>query len=93
MILHIHAPQPQMKSLTRASCGDCKQESLFVGFHTPWYGWDETCVRCGRHWQDGEWLPLDFYRYARRDSISRARKRWRTSPAKVITRTLAGDQK
>lgn len=86
--IHIYAPQPDHKSLTRAPCFDCKQESLFVGFNTPWLGWDETCIRCGRRWQDGEWMALDFYRHARRDSIRSARKRWRRSTAKVIKRAI-----
>jgi hypothetical protein len=31
-----------------------------LAFFTPWYGWDSTCIRCGRQWQDGEWSELPF---------------------------------
>lgn len=47
-------------------------------FFTPWYGWDSTCIKCGREWQDGEWCPLDFVRQSRQKSIAAAKKRWRS---------------
>jgi hypothetical protein len=31
-----------------------------IQFHTTWYGWDSTCIKCGRNWQDGEWMDLPF---------------------------------
>lgn len=48
-----------------------------ISFHYMWYGWDSTCIRCGRQWMDGEWMELDFYRYARRDNINTAKSHWR----------------
>lgn len=77
MTLHIHAPQPTEKSIRAGHCPDCKRRSWFIGIFTPWYGWDKTCLRCGRHWQDGEWVPLAFVRQARQKSIDRAKRRFR----------------
>jgi len=41
---------------------------------------DTTCIRCGRQWQDGEWMPLAFSRAARLESVERARAYWRSMP-------------
>lgn len=67
----------QQRDILRRLCGDCGRRSYFTAVHTPWYGWDVTCLRCGRSWQDGEWTPLAFRRDARRLSIQDARRRWR----------------
>lgn len=75
--LHIHAPQPSMRRILAAKCLDCKKRSRFVAFFTEWYGWDQTCLRCGRRWSDGYWMPLEFYRFARRNNINAAKKQWR----------------
>ena len=52
-----------------------------LSFFTPWYGWDSTCIKCGRNWQDGEWTDLDFVRQSRQKSIDRAKNLWRRMPA------------
>ena len=75
--VHIHAPQPDLKRIDTCVCPDCKQRTRMLCFHTPWYGWDDTCLKCGRHWQDGEWMPLPFERRARQNSIDSAKRRWR----------------
>jgi len=31
-----------------------------LSFFTPWYGWNSTCIKCGRQWNDGEWCELPF---------------------------------
>ena len=77
MDLHIHAPQPDMKAIGYKLCLDCGWMSRFVQFHTPWYGWDSTCLKCGRHYSDGEWMPLDFVRQSRQKSIDHAKARYR----------------
>jgi len=48
-----------------------------IEFFTPWYGWHSTCIRCGRRWCDGEWMPLPFMRGARKQSVDEAKKAWR----------------
>jgi hypothetical protein len=76
-IVHIHAPQATEKYHKFANCPDCGKTSLFLSFYTEWYGVDSTCMRCGRRWCDGEWMPLLFYRHARRDNKKSARRQWR----------------
>jgi len=78
--LHIHAPKATAKTAIAMDCPDCKKRSRMLEFFTPWYGWDSTCIRCGRNWQDGEWIPLDFIRQSRQKSIAAAKKQWRSMP-------------
>ena len=80
MNIHIHAPQATSKSCKAGNCPDCKKRTRFIGFFTPWYGWDHTCIRCGRRWADGEWMPLPFMRGAREQSIESAKSYWRRLP-------------
>jgi hypothetical protein len=75
--IHIHAPAATDRKLWRHICLDCGKNAYRVSFFTPWYGWDSTCLKCGRHWQDGEWMALDFMRGARQKSIDSAKKQWR----------------
>lgn len=76
-LVHVHAPAPSIRRVLCGNCPDCKQRSRFLAFFTEWYGWDKTCLKCGRQWQDGHWSPLPSHRYARRDSIAAAKKVWR----------------
>ena len=76
-LIHIHAPQATEKTIHSGHCHDCGKRSWFVGFFTPWYGWDVTCLRCGREWADGEWMPLPFMRGARQNNIDSAKRRYR----------------
>lgn len=79
--VHIHAPATTAKTLgVLQCCPDCKKRTRVLSFHVPWYGWDSTCLRCGRRWCDGEWMPLDFVRGSRRKSIDAAKRRWRALP-------------
>jgi hypothetical protein len=78
--IHINAPQATAKKADFRECPDCGKRSLFLSFFTPWYGWSATCLRCGRNWQDGEWMALVFYRHARRDNIRSAIRIWRAMP-------------
>ena len=77
--IHIHAPQPTEKRIQTGVCPDCKKRSRFIAFFTPWYGDHTTCLRCGREWMDGEWMPLPFIRGSRKITIAAAKKRWRTT--------------
>lgn len=74
---HICAPEVTDRSIRAGHCPDCDRRSRFIAFFQDWYGWRQTCIRCGRTWDDGEWLPLDFERAARRKSVERAKARWR----------------
>ena len=75
--VHIYAPQPTRKNILSGDCPDCKQRTKFIGLFTEWYGWDTTCLRCGRKWADGEWMALDFVRGSRQKSIDSAKRAYR----------------
>lgn len=77
MMLHIHAPAATERAVRAGNCLDCKRRSRFIGTLTPWYGWRMTCLRCGRSWCDGEWMPLEFERGARSSSIASAKRAFR----------------
>jgi NMD protein affecting ribosome stability and mRNA decay len=79
-IVHIHAPKATAKRVIAGHCPDCKKRSRFLVFHTPWYGNNQTCLRCGREWADGEWMRFPFVRGAREASIATAKMRWRRMP-------------
>jgi hypothetical protein len=76
-MIHINYTRTHDRKVTRKICPDCKQKSVFIHFFQEWYGWDSTCLNCGRRWCDGEWMPFAFYRNARKDSIESARMRWK----------------
>lgn len=78
--VHVHAPRSTAKRAVACVCPDCKKRTRMLEFFTPWYGWASTCIRCGREWQDGEWMRFESYRYARRDSIKSAKEVWRRMP-------------
>jgi hypothetical protein len=76
-VIHIHAPMPIGKHVHSGTCPDCKRRSRFIGWSYEWYGASNTCLRCGREWQDGEWMPLPFMRGARQHNIDAAKRRFR----------------
>lgn len=75
--IHIHAPKPTRKKLITGQCPTCKRKSWFVAVFTPWYGWDQTCLRCGEEWQDGQMCPRPFMPAWRKKNIEAAKKSWR----------------
>ncbi len=77
---HIHAPIATAKLAVATTCPDCGKRTRMLAFFTPWYGWQSTCIRCGRQWCDSEWMPLDFARGVRQQNIERAKRRWRSMP-------------
>lgn len=83
--VHIHAPEVTDKAITATVCPDCKKRTRMIQFFQDWYGWHSTCLRCGRQWDGGEWLQLDFRRGVRADNIRRAKQRWRNLSPRVST--------
>ncbi len=79
-MIHINAPQPTAKNIYAGKCPDCKKRTRYLAFFTPWYGWDSTCIKCGRNWIDNEWMPLTFEPQSRQKSVARAKKLWRKLP-------------
>jgi len=66
--VHICAPQGY-RFAHAGTCLDCGQRTRFIGISYVWYGSDSMCLKCGRCWSDGEWMPLDFVRGSRQKSI------------------------
>jgi len=75
--IHIHNPQPSLKAINITVCLDCNKRTRMIQFFTEWYGWNSTCLKCGRRWCDGEWMPLEFARGVRKRNIELAKKNWR----------------
>lgn len=90
--IHINRARYGAKSITRSHCPDCKTVTRFMGFHQEWYGWEETCLRCGRRFADCEWLPLEFRRGVRADNIKQAKHTWRHTDAEIIKRVMAEER-
>jgi len=74
---HISLTRMDDMKITRDYCPDCKKRSYFFNFYQEWYGWHSTCLRCGRQYADGEWIHLEFSRFARKQNIESARRCWR----------------
>ena len=77
MTVHLCAPKPQNRFTSKTTCPSCNRPTLMIGISYEYYGVDVTCIRCGRNWKGGEWMPLDFFRHARRDNIRRAKRAYR----------------
>lgn len=75
------SPTLTSQSIRAGDCPDYGKRTRFINFHYEWYGTDSTCLRCGRTWSDGERMPLPFERGARRKSIERAKRLWRSRQA------------
>ena len=78
--IHIHAPCPTAKRIFTTICPDCDMRTKMLEFYTPWYGWDSTCIKCGRNWLDNEWMDLTWERQSRQKSVARAKELWRKLP-------------
>ena len=83
MNVHIYRSVINEKKSEIVDCPSCKERygnnknSLHLIFLFEWNGPERICMRCGRRWSDGEWMPLQFYRHARRDNILSAKRMWR----------------
>ena len=58
--VHVHAPQPDAFGISRHHCPTCNRRTYMLWRHTPWYGTDDACLRCGEEWQDGERAERPF---------------------------------
>ena len=75
--VHVYAPRATARSVRAAECPDCGRYTRFLCWSHEWHGPSQVCLRCGREWEDGEWMPLAFERGSRQKSIERAKARWR----------------
>lgn len=91
--VHIHAPPVTRKAAQATKCPDCQRRTRMLSFFQEWYGWHSTCLRCGRQWDGGEWLPLEFQRGVRKANIARAKQRWRMLAAPTLdeAKRIAGE--
>jgi hypothetical protein len=74
-------PDPVQRKISTQYCQDCKQQSWFLSWWYEFYGPTEVCLRCGRRWEDGEWMPLALERGSRDKSIAQAKQVWRENTA------------
>jgi len=51
--LHVQAPQPDLVIERNGHCPKCKTITRFIMACVPWYGPQETCLKCGTVWNDG----------------------------------------
>ena len=86
--LHIHNPTVTYRRILTMTCPDCKRRSRLLGFHQSWYGWRDTCLRCGRTWDDGKWTPLPFAKNARAQQIAEVKARWRAVQGEIFKCTV-----
>ena len=82
--VHIHNPPVTMRRIVTMCCLDCGKRTRLLGFHQDWYGWRDTCLRCGRTWDGGEWLPLPFVRGSRQKAVAATKAHWRRTRGDVI---------
>jgi hypothetical protein len=75
--VHVHAPQPDAFGISRHHCPTCQRRTYMLWRHTPWYGTDDTCLRCGEEWQDGERSERPFAPRWRDRRKARARQLFR----------------
>jgi Zn ribbon nucleic-acid-binding protein len=75
--VHIYAPPATHRFVLAKTCPDCGKRTRMLGWSYEWHGASLTCLRCGREWQGGEWMPLPFIRGAMAHNIAEAKARWR----------------
>ena len=79
--VHIYAPVSTRKRIIAGVCPTCARWTRFIGLFYEWYGWHETCLRCGDQWSDGELLERPFARGWRQCSIDAAKEHYRAALA------------
>lgn len=85
-------PTPIKREIIAGECSDCKRRSRFLVWIYEFYGATRVCLRCGRTWIDGEWMPLTFERGSRAKSVARAKHAWRKDTAIERKICLAKDR-
>lgn len=79
MNIHINRSRYAAKRITRIDCLDakCRKNVFAVSFFQHWYGWNTTCLNCGRQYEDSEMVRLEFSRGVRKENIKWAKDTWR----------------
>ena len=55
--LIICVPRIIERKVIKKRCRNCKSDQPILWEHLEFYGIDETCLRCGDRWNDGELCP------------------------------------
>ncbi len=74
---HIHIPTPTERYIGKMHCSDCSKRSWMLFWFFEFGGTDSICLKCGRRCSDGNLMPIEHDRDARKRSIEKAKKRWR----------------
>jgi len=82
--IHVYAPGPDLMWIVRRHCPTCQKDRYFIQWHTPWLGWDKTCLRCGDHWADGELTPRPFERGWRQKAVASVKRFYRAHRGSVL---------
>jgi hypothetical protein len=77
MATHICRPIVDVIQIDRGYCPNCAKRRFVLRWHQEWYGWNETCLRCGEQWQDGQRLERPFCPGWRKLRVARAKQLWR----------------
>jgi Zn ribbon nucleic-acid-binding protein len=75
--IHICYPHPAEVFIRCDACFDCNTVTFMAGWRYENHGIEETCLRCGRSYRDGDPERLPSGRGGRAASIANAKKRWR----------------
>lgn len=75
--IHIDFTRVDEQRIIRSYCPNCNQVSGFYAWFQDWYGWHETCLRCGDQWNDGEHVPRPFKPGWRKENIENAKQTWK----------------
>ncbi|NNP70963.1 hypothetical protein [Acinetobacter sp. Ac_5812] len=86
MNIHINRPRYAAKDCYRFECLDCKKKTFALAFFQHWHGWHTTCLNCGRQYDDGQWVTLEFCRGIRKQNKDWAKNTWRSLVG--VTKTI-----
>ena len=90
--VHINCPRGERFAFS-GTCLGCGQRTRFIGVSYLWYGSDKCCLKCGRRWSDGEWMPLDFVPQSRQKSIDGMKKAFRRAgPPGTLLKQLEAER-
>ena len=75
--LHIKFARPSIVKIAWYGCPNCERRRPFMAWFEEWYGWTQTCLKCGDRFADGEWLARPFRPRWRKEHIESAKKFYR----------------
>ena len=73
---HIKLAKPDIVELKRQDCPTCGKSRFFVSWHEAWYGWYDTCLKCGERFCCGQ-MERPFAPRWRQHNIESAKRFYR----------------